>query len=448
MTEKNNRSEGMQVRQISDDTWTFAEYGDRLFSIGGNLFGPKSAMFKLAVAAACLDVIAQDVSKTPLNLRRITENGSEIVKPKSHASANFLKNGPNTFIGAKEFLRVMAYQLAVNSEYLIVARRNNAGELIEYAGVPCTNIVETSVNTKARKWYYQVQANTQHEKALFGWAEGKQVHTDVGHIKRRSMNGLDVMSTASLSSGALKLMTEMSNFQSGSYSNGGIPTVAFTFPDGLTDLQFERLQKGIDKSLKKAVRDGTPLILEGADGIVPKVERLSESTGDKEFVKANMAAGMDIIRYFRVPPHKVYLMESIKYDNMDSAERVYVDDTLCSYFSDIQEAMDRALLTADERNEYFHAFDVEQAYALDPKEKHEIIQKRWTSGMITEDEMRQKIGMNTYGGSRGKNRTFSGNLIVVDENNEVLIRSGGNKPGEDGKKTDNNKNVVPIKASI
>ena len=452
MTKTDKKSPGMQARGISDDTWTFAEYGDRLFSIGGNLFGPKSAMFKLAVAAACLDVIAQDVSKTPLELRRYTENGSELVSPKEHPSAKFLKTGPNTFLGAKEFLRIMAYQLSVSSEYLIIGRRARSGELLEYSGIPKTNISEITVNTTARKWYYDINASTSHDKALFGWAEGKNVHSDVGHIKRRTMNGLDVMSTASLSSGALKLMSEMSDFQSGTYSNGGVPTVAFTFPDGLTDKQFERLQVGIDKSLKKARKDGTPMILEGADGVVPKIERLSESTGDKEFIKSQLSAGMDIIRYFRVPPHKVYLMESIKYDNMDSAERVYVDDTLCSYFSDIQEGMDKALLTEKERMEYFHAFDIEQAYALDPKEKNEIIRQRWISGMITEDEMRQKIGLNTYGGARGKNRTFSGNLIVVDEDNNVLIRSGGNKPGEDDKsdkKSDKKgglDNVVPLTA--
>ena len=452
MNDKSSKSPGMQVREIGTDTWTFAEYGDRLFSIGGNLFGPKSAMFKLAVAAACLDVIAQDVSKTPVDLRKITDLGSEIVKAKDHPAAGFLKIGPNTFLGAKEFIRIMTYQLAVHSEYLIIGRRDRSGKLIEYSGVPCSNIQEVSVNADARKWFYDIHAHTEHDEALFGWAKGKKVHTEVGHIKRRSMNGLDVMSTASLSSGALKLMSEMSNYQSGTYSNGGVPTVAFTFPDGLTDDQFERLQAGIDKALKKAKKDGTPLILEGSDGVVPKVERLSESTGDKEFVKANMAAGMDIIRYFRVPPHKVYLMESIKYDNMDSAERVYVDDTLCSYFSDIQEAMDRALLTGEERKEYFHSFDIEEAYALDPKEKNEIIKSRWISGMISEDEMRRKIGMNTYGGPRGKNRTFSGNFIVVDENNKVLIRAGGNKPGEEGDSKDDIKNggidnVVPIKVA-
>lgn len=448
MTKTVKKSAGNKVRSISEDTWTTTEYGARLFSMGGNLYGPKSQMFKLAVGAACIDVLAQDVSKTPFELRRYVTNGSVVVQPKEHRAAALLKRGPNDYMGPVEFLRTVVSQLSVYSEYFIAARRRNNMELAEFVGIPRGNITDIAVNVEARKWYYDINPQTQHEMALFGWAQGRQTHRDVAHIKRRSLNGFDVLSTSSLSAGAFDLLGKMQSHQAGSYSNGGIPQVAFTFPDGLTDEQFERLKIGLAKSMKKAQGDGTPIILEGSDGVVPQVEKLSVTATDSEFIKANVAAAMDVIRYFRVPPHKVYLMESIKYDNMDSAERVYVDDTLCSYFADIEEALNKVLLTNEERDEYFFKFDVESAYALNPTEKQKIIESRWTKGMIEQDEMRRAIGMNTYGGDVGRARTFSSNQIVVDKDNNVLISAGGNKPGDDEKEIEIEETEKPKKGAV
>ena len=48
------------------------------------------------------------------------------------------------------------------------------------------------------------------------------------------------------------------------------------------------------------------------------------------------------------------------------------------------------------------------------------------------DEVRQALGLNTYGGKAGQVRMVSGNFVLVDRNNEVVMRAGGNAPGAEG----------------
>lgn len=425
------KSDGMAVRDVrTKSEWTFAEYGDRLFSIGGNIYGSKSEIFKLAISVACIDVLTQDVAKTDLVLRRYTDKGSKAVKPSEHKVAELLKFGPNEFMGTHEFLKMATANLAVASEYYVATRRTSGLEVTEFAGIPKANVSSVQVNTEKRKLYYQISPSTLFDQTVYGWASGMQDHKDLAHIKRRSLNGVDIIANSTAAANAISLLSSMQSQQSGQYENGGLPKVAFTFPDGLTDDQFARLKDGLQKSLKKSQKDGTPIILEGADGVVPQVHNLSETAKDQDYVKGNINAAMDVIRYFRVPPHKVFLMESIKYDNMDSVERVYVDDTLSGLFKDIEEGLSRVLLTTEERREYFIEFDKESAYAMSPEIRQKIADSRWKNGIWTKNQTLSYLGQNQIG-TEGDIYMMSGNFVLTDDKNEIIMRAGGNKPDDE-----------------
>ncbi|MAZ85857.1 MAG: phage portal protein [Rhizobiales bacterium] len=433
MSDEKQSGSPMNARSLSrsaDEVWTLQEYGDRLFSIGGSIFGPERTMFRLAVSNLCIEVLSQDVAKTPLYLRKRTKFGWEIVAPKAHPVAALINSMPNPFHnGIYDLMRETVSHLAISSEVYFAGRRTNGGDLLEFCSIPRGRVAEAAVNIENRRWYYDIQPSSNHDMALYGWARGRQPAGTVSHVRHRSLNGNEALATSALSRSAVSLLETMQEFQSGSYGNGGVPVVAFGFPDALDDKQFERLKEGFRRAIKKAQSDGTPVILEGADGEVPQVHKLSQSATDADFIKSNLSAAMDVIRFFRVPPHKVYLMDSIKYDNMDSAERLYVDDTLRSYFNDIVEGLNRVLLTEEERKQYSLWFDTDQAYAMNPKERQLIVESRWKNGMIEFDEMRRKIGENSIGGDAGRVRMISGNFVLVDPGNEVIMRAGGNTPG-------------------
>jgi HK97 family phage portal protein len=230
----------------------------------------------------------------------------------------------------------------------------------------------------------------------------------------------------------------MQKFQSDLFSNGGMPILALTFPDGLTDEQWQRLNKDLQAQAKKAREKGVPFILEGQgiSGQSPKVEKMSQTAADAEFLKANNAVFTDVCRYYGVPPHKVYLFDGVKYDNVTPYERAYVTDSLVPIFDAITEALHPVLLTEDEQDEYFIMFDKDQAYAADPEQRQKVINDQWKTGLITKNQALDELGFNTIGDA-GEVYLFSGNFVMTDTNNEVILKAGGNAPGEeDTEKTD------------
>lgn len=423
---------GMRVRTSDTGPWSTVQMGER-FSKGLYIFGTRQQLFTLSVSLLCIDVLQQDVGKTPLELREYVDGGDQVVP--NHAIADLLRE-PSTYYGPREFMRMLTGHLVTASEHFIALRRDErriaGGAPVEMQGIP-KKATEIRVDPDSRRYSYHFSPSTLHERAQWGWAAGGMTDADVAHLRKRSLNGVDALATSSLMRSTLDLLEDMQEFQSGIFANGGMPIMAFAFPDGLTDVQFERLNNDLKRAAEKARKDGKPFILEGAKGEVPKVEKVSLSSVDTEFVKANAAAGLEATRYFRVPPHKVYLLETIKYDNLSAEERRYVDEALCPIFDVVEEGLGRVLLSREERRRYFLRFNREAAYTSDPAERQKIVESRWKNGMIEYDEMRRSIGQNAKGGDQGRRRMFSGNFVLVDENDEVILKAGGNAPGDDEK---------------
>lgn len=421
-----------RVRSLGNESATGLTLSE-LFQKGFFVAARQSDVIRISVSLACWEVISQDVSKTPLELRRRTPNGSVLVQPNEHPVAKMLWRRPSEYYGWKEWLRMAAAHLAAARMYYAAARWDRRGRAIELQGVQPNRVVPY-MNVDAGRYFYQVTPASDHDRIQWSWLVDKTAVSsdDIVPMRLRSLNGLDPISNADVARDALGLLGKMHEFQRDSFAGGGVGINAVTFPDGLSDEQYNRLKKDLEASFERSQRSGKPILLEGSDGVVPVVKRLSISAVDSDFVQSNIAAMNDVLRYYRVPPPKVGIFEEIKYDNLDSVTRTYVDDTLVPIFECIEDGLDRLLLSSDADDELFFRFDRDAAYAQDPKLRTEIILSQWKAGALEYDEMRQKLGMNTYGGDAGKARQISGNFVLIDRDNNVILKAGGNAPGAEG----------------
>ncbi|MCQ8781712.1 phage portal protein [Mangrovibrevibacter kandeliae] len=419
-----------RVRSISQGPWTGVELGE-LFSKGHFIAARHSDIVRVSVSLACWEVISQDVSKTPLELRRRTRNGSVLVQPEEHPVADLLWRRPSVYYGWREWLRMAGAYLAAARIYYAAARRTRTGRVLEVQGVP-SGQVETLMNVEAGRYFYRVWPQTDHDQIQWSWMSEPLSSDDIVPMRLRSLNGIDPIGNADVAREALDLLGKMNEYQSNTFKGGGVGVVAVTFPDGLADEQYARLKNDFQQAFEKARVNGTPILFEGSGGVVPEVKRLSMSAVDQDFVKSNVAAMHEVLRYYRMPPTKVGIYENVKYDNIDPINRAYVDDTLVPVFECIEDALDQLLVSSEADADLFFRFDRDFAYAQDPKTRNEIVTSQWKAGLLELDEARAKQGLNTYGGKAGQTRMISGNFVLVDRQNKVVMRAGGNAPGAEG----------------
>ncbi len=392
----------------------------------------RSTALRVAAGIACFDVIAQDVSKTPLNLYRETEQGPERVLPSEHPVARLLKRGPNEWMGTKEWLRLTAFHLSLYQEATTLIRRRERGDVGElYAHIPERCRVE--VNTSERRYFYRVTKASNHDDVQLHWAPNLISAEDVLHFRGRTLDGLVALPSTHLGREVYETLKSMRKFVSDMFERGGMDILALTFPHGLSDEQFKRIEKGVDQAARTSREQGKPLILEGEGGENPEVKSLTMASADQGLDKTFVSTLHEACRLLRVPPHKIFALDDVKYDNIEPMDRHYVNDTLSLYFDTIEEVANRRLLTADTDADLFCAFDRDAAYSIDPAKKAKMHREELERAAITVDEYRSKRGWRKLGGAAGSARLVMGAAVMIDENNEIIMQSRGD-PAEEAMK--------------
>lgn len=436
-TQEAKTGEVVQVKQSGvggsldgEPGWSLMDMGS-MFASGAYTVGRRSDILKISVSLACWEVIGQDIAKTPLQLRRRTNLGSEIVQPDEHPIARLLWRAPSPYYSWSTWLRMAGSYLAAMRGFYIAGKWTLRRGFTEIQGIPA-HCVRVLTNVDAGRYFYEVNPTNDHERIQWNWCLGKQSDEVVRPMLLRTLNGIDPIGNDLVAGEALRLLGLMQGFQSDSFRNGGVPVYAICFPDEMEDEQFNRIKADMEDRLRTARETGKPIILEGNGTASATITKLSTSATEQDFVKAHADARNDVLRYYRMPPHKVMIFSDAKYDNLESINRLYVDDTLMPIFQCITDAMDKLLLADEEDEDLFFAFDTDAAYNMDPKARNEITEKRWKAGMINFDEMRAAIGLNKVGGDLGGARMVSGNFMFFDDKLKVLLKAGGNTPGAEG----------------
>lgn len=383
---------------------------------------------KQSAVLICLDVISQDISKVQLHLRRrLPAGGSEVVEPGEHWLAAKLALEPNRHHTWAEFTEMMVLHLAAVQNAFIAKRMTRAGRVEELIPLlPArTRIL---VDEVSGRYVYDVERITPHEKIMLAGLERYLLDDEVIHIRGRMFDGLFGYSNLEAGSAIMSLNKAVHDYQTRLYKNDAMMRGVFQMAKDseLSPEAYERLKDQLAK-LWASVRDkGVPMVLE--DGM--EFKPISMSADAAETAKAKQNAIEDTARLFRIPPHKMMHIVNVKYENMETLEKSYVQDTLIPIANRIEQRLARGLLTEGERLQYFLQFDREAMELTDVEKQAEIIKVFLQHGAMTIDEARGRRKMNPLPNGAGNSRLIPSAYTLVDEKNETILASGPPAPEE------------------
>lgn len=425
----------IQTRATDSETGKFVpEYWETLTDVWGSSstetpLTPDEAI-QLAAVLICIDVLAQDIAKTPLRLMRRTPNrGKQVVEPGEHWLAAMYASQPNVWHTWVEFLEMLMLNLALTQNGFIIKKRKNRTEIAALLPVMSSRI-HIDVNSDLSDYVYNLSKLTNHEQVMLKGVRERLISDEVIHIRGRLFNGLTGYSTMVAGAGAMRLAQQIRDFQSRLYKNDGTHRGVFQAKEGIEvdDEVFTRLRQQLGTGMKKMVSKGLPLLLDG--GV--EFKGISMTSDDAQTDKSLAAAIIDVCRYFRMPPHKALHLEAVKYENLDTIEKSYAADTLVPWALRIEQRIDADTLTPDERKEFFSEFDREAMVVSDVKTLAEVLKVSLSLGAITYDEFRQRRGLNPLANGQGAYRMIPSTYTVIDEKGETVLAAGGMAPGEEG----------------
>ncbi len=406
-------------------------------------------VIQLSAVLICLDVISQDISKVRFNLYRRTAGGGKmLVAPEEHPLAKLYAGRPNAHMTWVEFWEMTLLHLGlINNAY--VAKRLR-GRVVEEV-IPCmpgrTTIlaVDPDQDTAGRGFYcYQVDRFTPHERIQLAGLPWVFLPGEFVHFRTRMFDGLSGYSNLDAGAKTFSLALETLNYATRLFANDGGFRGVFEKPgeagDALSDDAFKHLREQLTESMTNLRRKNVPIVLE--EGMTFK--QISMNAEQAQSSETRDSAVVDIARTFRIPPHKIMHLINVKYENMETLEKSYVQDSLIPICRSIEEKMDAAMLSPEEMGEFFHEFDRKAMLLNDQKQLAEVTKVLVQNGGLEMDEFRAAFGFNPLGNDVGKTRLIPSTYNLVDEKNNVVIPAGA-QPAKDGNASGSGSTPKPAK---
>jgi HK97 family phage portal protein len=273
---------------------------------------------------SCTSILSEDVAKLPLHIyRRRSDGGKEIVK--DHPVERLLQQ-PNSFQSRFEFVEQMMVALLLRGNAYACIIRDGRGRPI--ALVPINPDRVWIYEAKTGEIFYNVARRGPHDIAMLSSLPLMVAEEDMFHLRWLSLDnplyGASRIQLAREPIGLALSQQELAGRLSANNTNlGGV----LETDKLLSEESAQRLTKRW-QDYKGGLRNaGGVAVLE--QGV--KWKPLGMTAQDAEFIASRNLQVAEIARIFRMPPHKIGVMERMAGSSVEQIDQDYVNNTVSSY---------------------------------------------------------------------------------------------------------------------
>ena len=373
-----------------------------------------------AAVMACVSIIAEDVAKLKLRLWEHLDNGGK--RPATNHPLYKLLLKPNSWQTQFEFVEQMQASLLLRSNAYAVKLRDGRGRVTEL--VPINPDRVTLYESPGGMWFYFVSRQGLHEMAVLEDQPYLIPSDDVFHLRWLSQwSSLIGTSRVSLMREPIGLALSQEQLAarlagSSARLGGVLQTDKKLTPDVL-----ERLKTDWSDKYEGLRNAGRTAILE--QGL--KFQQTTMTSADAEFQPARDFQLMEVARMFRMPPHKLGVIQRGNAGTIQTQDQDYLNNTIMSHI----ERWEQKIVTDFELDEdkYFPEFDVSRFLRADIKTRYEAYRLATGTPWLTVNEPRRAEGMADV--AKGDVVLQPGNMVPLG----TLPGAGKGGPGSDSSGT-------------
>ena len=375
----NEITSAQSKRDAGDDFW-YSDAGVRRNAAGVTVTIDRAR--KVPVVRDCLAVLAQTIAGLSFGaFRWIDEKDRRRID--DHSVMQLFSN-PNSRDTSYEFILNMVDDLASWGFFL--------GEVLErdFAGVPLKIrrhdpkyvLVEELADGSLR---FTVSKPNQPNRVLLEdevWYMPTPPEID-GYMGR----------SAILDDGeeAIAAMIGMHEFANSFWANDATPPFLFKYAGAFKDRESK------DNFLRAWMKRfggrnrGRPGVLE--HGI--EVEQIGQSNEASQFLETRKELALDIARLWRMPPHKIGILDRATYSNIEQQSLEFVVDTLIPWLRLIERSVQKHLIA--EGDDAYFQFNVNSLLRGDTQQRFAAYAQARQWGWISVNEIRALENMNSIG---------------------------------------------------
>lgn len=365
-----------------DDYW----YQNRGFdSAAGMNVSPETAM-RLSAVYACVRVRSETLASSPGHIYRRLPGGGYARAPE-HPLYSVLHGSPNIWQTAFEFVEMMQAHVDLRGNafaHIIAGPRGAVDQLIPLH--PDLVQVYRLPNGKLK---YQVRSRFTAETVWY-------VMEEIFHLRGLSSDGLVGLSPIAVQRETLGNGLAMQDYQGRFLANDTATKIWMQHPGRFKDdAAREKFRENYQKSQTQANRGKIPLLEDGM-----QLKTLGLSHEDAQFLQSFMASREEICSIFRMPPHKIAILQRSTNNNIEHQGIEFVQDCMQPIAArwerrvnvDLVAPINEAIGAGED--EYFFAFDMSKLERGDLKSRYDAyaVGRNW--GWLNPNRICELEGMN------------------------------------------------------
>ncbi|HUM83626.1 MAG TPA: phage portal protein [Lachnospiraceae bacterium] len=390
------------------------------FFFGGTTAGKpvneRSAMQMTAVYC-CVRILSEAVAGLPLHLYRYTDNGSK-EKALDNQLYFLLHDEPNPEMTSFIFRETMMTHLLLYGNCYAQIIRNGKGEVVAlYPLMPNRMTVDRD---QEGKLYYEYQTSQDEAHTMEGSLVRLQPY-DVFHVPGLGFDGLVGYSPIAMAKNAIGLAIATEEYGAKFFANGATPGGILEHPGIVKDP--ERVRQSWSNAFGGSANSNKVADLEEGMKYTP----ISISPEEAQFLETRKFQIDEIARIFRVPPHMVGDLEKSSFSNIEQQSLEFVTYTLRPWLVRWEQAMQRSLLSEDEKKNCFFKFNVDGLLRGDYQSRMNGYATARQNGWMSANDIRELEDMDLIPDELG------GNLYLINGNMTKLQDAGifANKSGQE-----------------
>ena len=314
----------------------------------GNSVTPRSSM-QLTAVYCCVRVLSEAVARLPLSTYRYGKSGTK-ERATDHPLYLILHDEPNPEMTSFSFRETLMTHLLLYGNAFAQIIRNGKGEVIAlYPLMPDRMKVDRDEHGHIYYEYqkYQDEAPTMKNGSVI------LKPTDVLHIPGLGFDGLVGYSPIAMAKNAIGMASACEEYGASFFANGASPGAVLEHPGVLKDP--EKVRKAWNEAYGGPNKANRVAVLEEGMKFTP----ISINPQEAQFLETRKFQLDEIARIFRIPPHMIGDLEHATFSNIEEQSLEFVQYTLQPWLVRWEQAIQRALLTPEEKKTIFVRFNVD-----------------------------------------------------------------------------------------
>lgn len=327
----------------------------------------------------CLKVLMESVSQLPFAIFRRADDGSK-VRVDNHPLMAVLQE-PNEESTAPEFFAQLMFDLATDGNFFAEPVEGRLGAISELWRLEPQLVRVERLEDRSKRFKYAAPGRT---------GERTLLADEVWHLRAppHAHDGLRGVSPIHAGREAIAAAIALQDYAARFFDNDATPPFFLinkeaSFEDDISRINFLaaiRRWWGGD-------RRHTPGVLD--NDWEPK--ELSIDNQKSQFLETRSALGVELTRIWRVPPHKVGILDKATFSNIEQQSLEFVTDTLLPWLGLIEKSIKKHLIIGPQ---YYFEFNVAGLLRGDLKARYEAYTHGRQWGWLSINDIRRLENMN------------------------------------------------------